>query len=65
MEGKSINRLKNTRRVHKAQREGGKDEGLGVTSGSLELPHAGRVQKGAQTAAHHQRWHPGVEGAWI
>lgn len=53
------------RRVHNAQREDRKDAGLGVTSGSLELPDAGRVQKGAQTAAHHHRWHPGIEGPWI
>lgn len=44
---------------------GQENEGLGVTSGSLELPDAGRVQKDTQSAAHHQRWHPGMEGAWI
>lgn len=53
-----MSRLKNTRRVHKAQREEREDEGLGVTS---ELPDAGRVQRGTQTAAHH----PGLEGTWI
>lgn len=45
-----MSRLKNMRQVQKAQREDGKDEGLGVTSGSLELPGAGRVQRGTQTA---------------
>lgn len=60
-----MSRLKNMRQVQKAQREDGKDEGLGVTSGSLELPGAGRVQRGTQSAAHHQRWHRGIEGAWI
>lgn len=54
------------RQVHKAQREDREDEGLGVTSGSLEFPgDVGAAQEGTQTAAHHLRWHPGIEGAWI